>query len=95
MFATFAPVIVSRHDGFSTHDTRREVSSALPATCIVFAYSLLTVSSGAFNFFSRSLLWRMFGEYANSHVNVFLSVLWASHSFKFDECSRTLFVTLK
>lgn len=95
VFATFTSVIISCHYGFSTNDARGEVCSTLSATCIVLTDSLFTVSSWTFDFFARGLFRRMFGEYAHSHVNIFLSLFKISHSLKLDKSSWTLFVTLK
>ena len=95
MFASFTSVIISWHDGFSTDDTCREICSTLSATCIIFTYSLFTISSRAFYFFTRSFLRRMFSKYTDCHIDIFLSLLQSTHSLKFNECSWTLFIALK
>ena len=94
VLAALAAVVVTSNDRFTTYHAGWEVAAAGPANGIVFADGLLAVTSRTFYPFSRGFFRRMLGEYAHSDIHVLFTVFWVSHSFKFDKCSRTFFVTL-
>ncbi len=85
VFASFAPVVVSCHDGLPTDNTSWEVSATLPAAGVILADGILAVSAWTFDLLARSVLGRVFGEDADSHVDILLLVLLASHALQFDE----------
>ncbi len=85
VFAPLAPVIVSSHDGLAADNAGWEVRAALSAAGVVLADCVFAVTAGALDLLARGLFWRVFGEDADCHVDVLLSLFSSAHALKLDE----------
>lgn len=94
MLASFASIIISSHNRFSTDNTGWEIATTRFTNCVVFTYSLFTISSRAFYPFSRSLFRRVLCKDADCDFNISLFFFGSSHSLKLDKCSRTFLIAL-
>ena len=92
--ASLAAIVVAVGDGFSTHDTGREVAATRSAESVILTHEVFAGSSRTLDPLARCFFGRVFGEDTHSDVSVPFSLFCSAHSFKFDEGSRTFFITL-